>query len=162
MRQAGRYQKAYRDLALKHPSFRERSENTDLIVEISLQPWHSFRPDGVIIFSDILTPLPAFGIPFEIDDNKGPLLDKPIRTMEGLKDLHSIDLSQLTFVGESLSLLKKEVGGNAAVLGFVGCPWTLATYVVEGASSSHYKTIKGMMGGALRDADDRSRREIRE
>lgn len=148
MRQAGRYQKAYRDLALRHPSFRERSENTDLIVEISLQPWQSFRPDGVIIFSDILTPLPAFGIPFEIDDNKGPLLDRPIRTMEGLKDLHPIDLSQLSFVGESLSLLKKEVAGEAAVLGFVGCPWTLATYVVEGASSSLYKTIKGMMVGA--------------
>ncbi len=149
MRQAGRYQKAYRDLALKHPSFRERSEKTDLIVEISLQPWQSFRPDGVIIFSDILTPLPAFGIPFEIDDNKGPLLDNPIRTMDGLKALHPIDLTQLEFVGESLSILKQETASeNAAVLGFVGCPWTLATYVVEGASSSLYKTIKGMMVGA--------------
>lgn len=145
MRQAGRYQKAYRDLALKHPSFRERSENTDLIVEISLQPWESFRPDGVIIFSDILTPLPAFGIPFEIDDNKGPLLDSPIRTKEGLSVLHPIDLSRLSFVGESLRILKSEVAGGAAVLGFVGCPWTLATYVVEGASSTLYKTIKGMM-----------------
>lgn len=145
MRQAGRYQKAYRDLALKYPSFRERSEKTDLIVEISLQPWSSFKPDGVIIFSDILTPLPAFGIPFEIDDNKGPLLDNPIRSKEQLSQLHNIDLSQLSFVGESLSILKKEVAGQAAVLGFVGCPWTLCTYVVEGASSSLYKTIKSMM-----------------
>lgn len=62
MRQAGRYQKAYRDLALRHPSFRERSENTDLIVEISLQPWYSFRPDGVIIFR-CPTP-PCAGRPF--------------------------------------------------------------------------------------------------
>ncbi|PRW57352.1 uroporphyrinogen decarboxylase [Chlorella sorokiniana] len=145
MRQAGRYQKAYRDLALKHPSFRERSENTDLIVEISLQPWESFKPDGVILFSDILTPLPAFGIPFEIDDDKGPLLDSPIRSSEQLKALHAIDLQQLSFVGESLGLIRKEVAGQAAVLGFVGCPWTLATYVVEGASSSIYKNIKTMM-----------------
>jgi hypothetical protein len=145
MRQAGRYQQAYRDLAQKHPSFRERSENTDLIVEISLQPWESFSPDGVILFSDILTPLPAFGIPFEIDDNKGPLLDNPIRSMEQLKALHPIDLTQLEFVGESLGLIRREVAGKAAVLGFVGCPWTLATYVVEGASSSVYKNIKTMM-----------------
>ncbi|PSC72339.1 uroporphyrinogen decarboxylase [Micractinium conductrix] len=145
MRQAGRYQKMYRDLALKHPSFRERSENTDLIVEISLQPWKSFRPDGIILFSDILTPLPAFGIPFEIDDDKGPLLAAPIRSEEGLKALHAIDLDQLSFVGESLGLLKQEAAGQAAVLGFVGCPWTLATYVVEGASSSLYKNIKTMM-----------------
>ena len=41
---------AYRDLAKQHPSFRERSETTDLIVQISLQPWHSFQPDGVILF----------------------------------------------------------------------------------------------------------------
>ncbi len=79
---APRYQKAYRDLAKRHPSFRERSETTDLIVEISLQPFKSFAPDGVILFSDILTPLPAVGVPFEIDDNKGPIIDTPIRSLE--------------------------------------------------------------------------------
>ena len=57
-----RFQKTYRELAKKHPSFRERSETTELIVEISLQPWNSFHPDGVILFSDILTPLPALGV----------------------------------------------------------------------------------------------------
>lgn len=145
MRQAGRYQKAYRDLAEKYPSFRARSEQTDLIVEISLQPWNSFKPDGVILFSDILTPLPACGVPFEIDDNKGPLIDAPFRSMDRLKELTPIDLDQLSFVGESLSLLKQEVQGQAAVLGFVGCPWTLATYVVEGASSALYKNIKSMI-----------------
>ena len=74
--------KVYRDLAEKTPSFRERSETTDLIVDITLQPWRAFQPDGVILFSDILTPLPAIGIPFEIDDYKGPLLDKTIRSEE--------------------------------------------------------------------------------
>jgi uroporphyrinogen decarboxylase len=71
--------------------------------------------------------------------------------MEQLKQLHAIDLQQLSFVGESLGLIRKEVAGRAAVLGFVGCPWTLATYVVEGASSSIYKNIKTMMfnGGCL-------------
>eukprot|EP00889_Picochlorum_renovo_P004673 jgi/Picre1/31703/NNA_007054.t1 len=122
-----------------------RSEQTDLIVEISLQPWNSFKPDGVILFSDILTPLPACGVPFEIDDNKGPLIDAPFRSMDRLKELTPIDLDQLSFVGESLSLLKQEVQGQAAVLGFVGCPWTLATYVVEGASSALYKNIKSMI-----------------
>eukprot|EP00879_Flechtneria_rotunda_P000868 GHRR01000995.1.p1 GENE.GHRR01000995.1~~GHRR01000995.1.p1 ORF type:complete len:400 (+),score=178.35 GHRR01000995.1:293-1492(+) len=144
MRQAGRYQAAYRELAKEHPSFRERSETTDLIVDISLQPWRSFKPDGVILFSDILTPLPGIGVPFEIDDNKGPLLDNPIRSKDQLKQLHKLDLSQLQFVGESLSILRQEVGNTAAVLGFVGSPWTLATYIVEGASSSLYKTIKAM------------------
>jgi uroporphyrinogen decarboxylase len=61
-----------------------------------------------------------------------------------LSQLHELDLSRLSFVGDALTALRSEVGGSAAVLGFVGSPWTLATYLVEGASSSLYKTIKSM------------------
>jgi len=99
----------YQKLAKKHPSFRERSENTDLIVEISLQPWQAFRPDGVIIFSDILTPLPAFGVPFDIEEVKGPVIQSPIRTEEDMKRLHPIDFEKLQFVGDSLKILRREV-----------------------------------------------------
>ncbi|KAK8300294.1 hypothetical protein V6Z11_D05G374200 [Gossypium hirsutum] len=109
MRQAGRYMAVYRKLAEKHPSFRERSETTDLIVEISLQPWEAFRPDGVIIFSDILTPLPAFGVPFDIEEVSGPVIQSPIRSEDDLKALHPIDLEMLHFVGESLKILRQEV-----------------------------------------------------
>ncbi|KAF5728285.1 uroporphyrinogen decarboxylase 1 chloroplastic-like [Tripterygium wilfordii] len=144
MRQAGRYMAVYRKLAEKYPSFRERSETTDLIVEISLQPWEAFHPDGVIIFSDILTPLPAFGVPFEIEDVRGPIIQSPIRSEEDLKALHPIDLDKLDFVGESLRILRREVGGPAAVLGFVGAPWTIATYIVEGGTTKTYTTIKSM------------------
>lgn len=144
MRQAGRYMAIYRKLAEKHPSFRERSETTDLIVEISLQPWRAFRPDGVIIFSDILTPLPAFGVQFDIEEVRGPVIQTPIRSEEGLKALHSIDLDKVRFVGESLQILRQEVGEQAAVLGFVGAPWTIATYIVEGGTTRTYTTIKRM------------------
>ena len=54
-------------------------------------------------------------------------------------------LLQVKFVGESLGLLRTEVGDGAAVLGFVGSPWTLSCYVIEGKSSSTYKLIKTMM-----------------
>ncbi|XP_068659777.1 uroporphyrinogen decarboxylase 1, chloroplastic [Aristolochia californica] len=144
MRQAGRYMAVYRKLAEKHPSFRERSETTDLIVEISLQPWKAFQPDGVIIFSDILTPLPAFGVPFDIEEVKGPVIHSPIHSEDGLKALHPINLEKLHFVGESLQILRKEVGEKAAVLGFVGAPWTIATYIVEGGTTRTYTNIKGM------------------
>lgn len=144
MRQAGRYMAVYRKLAEKHPSFRERSETTDLIVEISLQPWEAFHPDGVIIFSDILTPLPAFGVQFDIEEARGPVIQSPIRSKEDLKALHPIELEQLHFVGDSLRILRNEVGEQAAVLGFVGAPWTIATYIVEGGTTRTYTTIKSM------------------
>jgi uroporphyrinogen decarboxylase len=144
MRQAGRYMKAYRELREKYPSFRERSENAEIAIEISLQPWRAFQPDGVILFSDILTPLPGLGIPFDIVESKGPIIDPPIRTQEQIDKLHPLDLEQLSFVGEILRSLRQEVGNQAAVLGFVGAPWTLAAYAIEGKSSKNYAIIKGM------------------
>lgn len=144
MRQAGRYMKAYRDLRDKYPSFRERSEIPEIAIEISLQPWKAFRPDGVILFSDILTPLPGVGIPFDIVESKGPIIDPPIRSQAQIDGLHPLELEKLTFVGEILQALRREVGNEAAVLGFVGAPWTLAAYAIEGKSSKNYSIIKGM------------------
>jgi len=145
MRQAGRYMKAYRDLTEKYPSFRERSETADLAIEISLQPWKAFQPDGVIMFSDILTPLPGIGIPFEIIESKGPIIDNPIRTQEQVDQLHALEPEQaLPFIKKILKTLRQEVGTNSTVLGFVGAPWTLAAYAVEGKGSKTYSVIKHM------------------
>lgn len=145
MRQAGRYMKVYRELREKYPSFRERSENAELAIEISLQPWRAFQPDGVIMFSDILTPLPGIGIPFEIVESKGPIIDPPIRTAKQIDNLHSFDPdSSLPFIKTILKTLRQEVGNQSTVLGFVGAPWTLAAYAVEGKSSKSYSVIKAM------------------
>lgn len=145
MRQAGRYMKVYRDLREKYPSFRERSENTELAIEISMQPFRAFQPDGVILFSDILTPLPGMGIPFDIVESKGPIIDPPIRSLEQIEQVHPLNPeSDLPFIREILQELRQQVGNKAAVLGFVGAPWTLAAYAIEGKSSKDYKIIKSM------------------
>ena len=145
MRQAGRYMKIYRDLREKYPSFRERSENPDLSYEISMQPFREFQPDGVILFSDILTPLPGMGINFEIIESKGPIIENPIRNIDQITNLRKlIPGESLSFVGQVLNSLKKDIGKNATLLGFVGAPWTLAAYVVEGKSSKNYSIIKSM------------------
>ena len=99
MRQAGRYMKVYRELRDRHPSFRERSENPDLSYEISMQPFKTFEPDGVILFSDILTPLPGMGIDFDIVESKGPLIQDPIRSLKQVEDLQPLNTGQsLSFV----------------------------------------------------------------
>ena len=145
MRQAGRYMKVYRDLRDKYPSFRERSENPELSYEISMQPFNAFKPDGVILFSDILTPLPGMGINFEIVESKGPIIENPIRTTNQIKGLNKLEPSEsVPFVGNVLKRLRESVKNEATVLGFVGAPWTLAAYVVEGKSSKNYAVIKKM------------------
>jgi uroporphyrinogen decarboxylase len=145
MRQAGRYMQIYRELRDKYPSFRERSENAALAIEISLQPWRAFQPDGVIMFSDILTPLAGIGIPFDIIESKGPIIDSPIRTQAQVDQLNPLDPDQsLPFIKTILKTLRQEVGNKSTVLGFVGAPWTLAAYAVEGKGSKSYSVIKGM------------------
>ena len=145
MRQAGRYMKVYRDLRDRHPGFRERSENPDLSYEISMQPFHAFKPDGVILFSDILTPLPGIGIDFDIIESRGPIIEPAIHSQAQVDALRPLEPAEaLPFVGEVLSRLRRDVGNEAAVLGFVGAPWTLAAYAVEGKSSKNYAVIKAM------------------
>ncbi|MBV8884674.1 MAG: uroporphyrinogen decarboxylase [Chroococcidiopsidaceae cyanobacterium CP_BM_RX_35] len=145
MRQAGRYMKAYRELRDKYPSFRDRSEIPEVAIEISLQPFRAFAPDGVILFSDIVTPLPGIGIDMDIVEGKGPIINSPIRSQEQIDQLYPLEPEEkLPFIREILQALRQEVGNRAAVLGFVGAPWTLAAYAIEGKGSKDYEQIKGM------------------
>ncbi|MES1025537.1 uroporphyrinogen decarboxylase [Gloeocapsa sp. BRSZ] len=145
MRQAGRYMKAYRELREKYPSFRERSEIPEVAIEVSLQPWRAFQPDGVILFSDIVTPLPGLGVEMDIAEGKGPIIASPIRTQAQVDQLRPLEPEEsLPFIKTILQALRQEVGNKAAVLGFVGAPWTLAAYMVEGKGSKTYSKIKGM------------------
>ncbi|HYW19257.1 MAG TPA: uroporphyrinogen decarboxylase [Nodularia sp. (in: cyanobacteria)] len=145
MRQAGRYMKAYRDLREKYPSFRDRSEIPEVAIEVSLQPWRAFAPDGVILFSDIVTPLPGLGIEMDIAEGKGPIIHSPLRTQEQIDRLRPLEPeASLPFIKTILQALRQEVGNQSTVLGFVGAPWTLAAYAVEGKGSKTYSVIKNM------------------
>merc|ERR1719359_229960 len=144
MRQAGRHMQSYRNLVKKYPTFRERSEIPEVSLEISLQPYNAYKTDGVILFSDILTPLPGMGVEFDITEQGGPKLT-PLRTKELIDKIHTIDPdAACPFVGSVLRQLREEVGNDATVLGFVGLPYTLATYLVEGQTSREYLEIKKM------------------
>ncbi|MHC5935787.1 uroporphyrinogen decarboxylase [Nostoc sp.] len=145
MRQAGRYMKAYRDLRDQYPSFRDRSEIPEVAIEVSLQPWRAFQPDGVILFSDIVTPLPGLGIDMDIAEGKGPIISSPLRTQEQIDRLRPLEPeAALPFIKTILQALRSEVGDKSTVLGFVGAPWTLAAYAVEGKGSKTYSIIKNM------------------
>jgi uroporphyrinogen decarboxylase len=145
MRQAGRYMKAYRDLRERYPSFRDRSEIPEVAVEVSLQPWRAFQPDGVILFSDIVTPMPGMGIDMDIAEGKGPIIHEPLRTQAHIEGLHPLEPeTSMPFIKTILQTLRSEVGNQSTVLGFVGAPWTLAAYAVEGKGSKDYSIIKGM------------------
>lgn len=146
MRQAGRYMADFRKYSDKIP-FRERSETPEIALELSLQPWRAFRPDGVIMFSDILTPLPALGVEFDVVKGRGPVISDPLRSKEQVEAMRPLEdpSTSLPFVAPVLKALRDEVGGASTVLGFVGTPWTLAAYSVEGKADKHCMETKKMM-----------------
>jgi uroporphyrinogen decarboxylase len=144
MRQAGRYLPEYRAVREK-VSFLELCRSVDLAAEVSLQPFRRFAPDGVIFFSDILVPAAAMGVSVEFGDG-GPSLPEPVRSSSDVARLSRFDPSSaIGFTGDILARLAAEVGDDAAVLGFCGAPWTLASYLVEGGGSRSFAVIKEMM-----------------
>ncbi len=149
MRQAGRYLPEYREVR-RASSFWDVCRTPEIAVEVSLQPFRRFQPDGVIFFSDILVPVSAMGATVEFSDG-GPHLPKPVRTASDVEMLHRFDPSaEIAFTGKILERLRGAVGESAAVLGFCGAPWTLASYLVEGGGSKSFAVIKEMM---LREPD---------
>jgi uroporphyrinogen decarboxylase len=145
MRQAGRYLPEYREVRGR-VSFLELCRDADLAAEVSLQPFRRFAPDGVVFFSDILVPVQAMGARVEFE-KEGPRLSHPVRTGDDVIRLRRFDPArELRFTGDILARLRRELGENAAVIGFAGAPWTLACYLIEGAGSKSFAAIKQMMG----------------
>jgi uroporphyrinogen decarboxylase len=143
MRQAGRYMADFRAYSEKYP-FRQRSETPDIAIELSLQPWRSFGVDGVIMFSDILTPLPAMGVDFTIIEGKGPKIANTIKSrsdLDRIKVLSDVD-KEVPFLRPILQGLRKETEGKTTLIGFIGAPWTLVAYSVEGGHSKLCSKMK--------------------
>ncbi|KAK1864361.1 hypothetical protein I4F81_006909 [Pyropia yezoensis] len=148
---AGRYMAAFRAYSEKYP-FRLRSETPEIAIELSLQPYRAYGVDATIMFSDILTPLPALGVEFDVVPGKGPVIASPLRDAAAVAAVVATPLepsTKLPFVGETLRALRRELETQpTAVMGFVGAPFTLAAYAVEGRADKHLKATKGMMASA--------------
>jgi len=148
MRQAGRYLPEYINLKNKAGGFINLVKNPELACEITLQPLKRFELDSAIVFSDILVVADMMGIKLSFVENKGPVFDKVIRTEKDLDNIEQIhNIEKLDYVFNTIKLLKKELSGKKPLIGFIGSPWTVATYIIEGKSSKTFANVRKMLEG---------------
>jgi uroporphyrinogen decarboxylase len=142
MRQAGRSLPEYRAIRDRHSLF-EIGEQPELCAEVTLQPVRRHDVDAAVMFADIMSPVLAMGVDVELVENVGPVVREPVRTAADVERLH---------VGEppvrilqAVRLVRDELAGEKAVVGFCGGPFTVAGYLVEGKPSRDFLTMKQLM-----------------
>lgn len=144
MRQAGRYLKQYREVRAKH-SILEICKRPDLAAQVTLQPVEILDVDAAIIFADLLLPVEPMGLKLEFKAGEGPVIDNPVRTSHDVDTLSTSNTDDLGYVGESIQIVARALSGKVPVIGFVGAPFTVASYMIEGGASRHFLNTKRMM-----------------
>jgi uroporphyrinogen decarboxylase len=144
MRQAGRALPEYRKLKEKY-SFIEMVQNPELAAEVTLQPIRRFGFDAAILFSDILVIAEGLGQPYRFRDQGGISMDF---LLQSAADIDRLDVSavneRLNYVPKALKLIKSDLAGKTALIGFAGSPWTLANFMIEGGGVREYTKAKAL------------------
>jgi uroporphyrinogen decarboxylase len=144
MRQAGRYLREYREIRAKH-GILEICKRPDLAAAVTLQPVEILDVDAAIIFADLLLPVEPMGLKLQYVSGEGPLIDNPVRTSGDVDTLSISNTDELGYVGESIQTVVRALAGRVPVVGFVGAPFTLASYMIEGGPSRNFLRTKQMM-----------------
>jgi uroporphyrinogen decarboxylase len=141
MRQAGRYLPEYREIRRQTGDFLTMCRTPEVAAEVTLQPIRRFGLDAAIVFSDILTPLVPMGV--ELNFSPAPQIGNPIRAPRDVDRIHFPEpWSGTEFLSETLESVRGELDPETALIGFCGAPWTLASYLTEGATSRSFTKIK--------------------
>jgi uroporphyrinogen decarboxylase len=143
MRQAGRYLPEYREIRAR-VSFLELCKTPALAAQVTLQPIQRYGFDAAILFSDLLVPLEAMGLPVTFTE-EGPLIATPVKGAADLDRLSVFDPAEKTpFVAETVRLVRAQLG-ETPLIGFAGAPFTTATYAIEGKTSKRFARTKAFM-----------------
>ena len=145
MRQAGRYMADYRALRERY-SLLDICAQPELAVAVTLQPVDVIEVDAAILFSDLLLPFTPMGLAFDFVKGEGPSVEHPIRSAADLSRIRTFEpREKLGHVLETIRLLRRELEGRVPLVGFVGAPFTMAAYAIEGGPSTTYAKTKAFM-----------------
>jgi len=146
MRQAGRVLAEYRATRAKAGNFKSLLMNPELAAEVTIQPVDILGVDAAILFSDILVIPEAMGLPYRMDEGKGPSFENTIQSASDVANLSTDHvLDELKYVFDAISLIKRDLNGRVPLIGFAGAPWTIFCYMVEGRGSKTFSLSRAML-----------------
>lgn len=143
MRQAGRSLPEYR-AAREGISMLDSCFMPELLAEITLQPVRRHDVDAAILFSDIVVPLKAAGVNVDIVPGRGPVMEKAVREKGDIGKLPILE-ADVPEVAQGIAGILDELTETQALIGFVGAPFTLASYLIEGGPSKNHERTKALM-----------------
>jgi uroporphyrinogen decarboxylase len=146
MRQAGRYLKQYREIRAK-VGILDICKRPDLAATVTLQPVEILDVDAAIIFADLLLPVEPMGLKLKFVAGEGPVIYNPVRTSSDVDSLSISNTDDLHYVSEAIQIVVRQLAGRVPVIGFVGAPFTLASYMIEGGPSKNFIETKKLMHG---------------
>lgn len=144
MRQAGRSLPEYREIR-GEGSILDAIRTPDLATEITLQPVRRYGVDAAILYSDIVTPVAAIGFGVDVTPGVGPTVEQPFASAADLERLRPLEpIVDVPYVLETIANLVVELG-DVPLIGFAGAPFTVASYLVEGAPTRTWTRTKALM-----------------
>ncbi|MDQ6846446.1 MAG: uroporphyrinogen decarboxylase [Candidatus Dormibacteraeota bacterium] len=147
MRQAGRCLAAYRELRETYDIL-TITRTPELCAKVTLMPVDEFGVDAAVLYADIMLPLFGMGVPFAIDPGLGPVIHEPVRDATAVRALRIVDAEDATpDLFEAIRLIRRELDGRTALLGFAGAPFTVASYLIEGRPTKDFARSKALMYG---------------
>lgn len=147
MRQAGRYLPEYMAVRSK-VTFMELCKSPELCAEVTLSAQRALGVDAAILFADLLPILQPMGLDLEYQKGEGPIIHNPVRSAADVDRVRAVeDVSVLSYVFETVKLVRRDLPADIPLIGFAGAPFTLASYVIEGGGSKNYLHTKRLMYG---------------
>jgi uroporphyrinogen decarboxylase len=140
MRQAGRSLPRYRELRDTRPFF-DVLRDPEASAAITAMPLDYYPLDAAVLYNDLATPFLAAGYRLELRKGVGPVVDRPIRSAADVRALEPFEpRTALGFNLDAIRILVERL--DVPVLGFVGAPFTLCSYLVEGPRSRDLSELK--------------------
>jgi uroporphyrinogen decarboxylase len=147
MRQAGRCLEEYRGLRERY-GILEMARTPELCARVTAMPVHRLGVDAAVLYADIMLPLDGMGVPFRIEPDVGPIVERPVRTAADLAALRVVAAGEATpYLFETIRALRRDLPPEIALVGFAGAPFTLASYLIEGRPSRDLARTKAMLFG---------------